>query len=1203
MTLKTIIIIFFSLNVSVVFSQWLPEIRLTNDPAQSYTTAHSRCIGAFGNYVHVVWFDERIGNREIFYKRSTDGGITWSSDIRLTFDPNDSFDPSISVDGNNVYVTWTDERDGNYEIYFKNSSDNGLTWGSDRRVTNNNSISYASSISVLNSYIYIVSQDNRDGNAEIYFNKSTNSGITWIETRLTYNSADSFDPSVSSSSNTISVSWTDRRDGFNGEIYYKRSSDGGITWDDDFRLVNDPAFSGHSSIISLNSYVFIVWDDNRYGANNYDIFFKRSTDSGISWSSDTRLTTHPNLSLYPCVTSSGSRVHVVWEDNRNGKNDIYYINSFDNGQTWLNEIQLTYDQEYSYLPSISVSNSMIHVVFEDDRNINLEIYYKRNPNGSISPPTNPPLLISPPNNSNNISLNPLLDWDSVSNANSYNCQVSIDNNFSSLVLDSSVSTTQIPVPSGRLNNNTQYFWRVRGANSGGYGPWSIVWNFRTLQSLITNPSLFEKWISGEIDTIRWSGTNWNLINIKLTLNFGTPLQSNYTIATGIPSGSQSYIWNIPESFLSFRTKVIIENNLNPSEKIESDIFRLKSYLLTKINPDSTYYEYRKDRDQWGFWNVPEQMWPFSWWIQFNYQFGIDPFTGMPYSLSQGGFTFLKALPWQFPDWVSWVRAFTVNQSYVSLEHAIYSPLALSKWKSRKKSWDGSCFGLAISNALVFRNKSSFYNKFPSFPQFTDPIEIQASDEVRRTVNELFCYQFGQPHINHIIQHGNNTVNQTLRDLKKMLSGENDTVKTLSFYSQDLKGGHAVVAYKLKKDITTQNKYYLYIYDNAYPQSDSVIIIDTNANSGHGTWHYGQQPFNDWGGNKYFFLMDPITKYLSNPIFDDQNQNALSDTILQITNNSSSSLIIKDQYGRFTGHTLDTNLLNIPGSFPLITFNSTRSSPYGYSLNYDLYSVDMTGFLQDTVEIFFFTNNSVYIYERHSAFFSQTDLLSFENGLTAKNIDSTTKNVNLSNIFKETNNEKQIVIRELPLTITDSAKVIGLDSNKQRLVNFGNQKTYNIQLSYSASSGLGEFEAYNLLIPTNSSHLFIPNWSNLYNSQLIILVDIGNNGTIDDTLRVDNQIIGVENEGIVLPREYALNQNYPNPFNGNTFIVFDIVEPQEVKLAIYDILGSEVSTLVNNKLNAGRYKAIWNADNFASGIYFYSIKAGDYTATRKMVLVK
>ncbi len=91
--------------------------------------------------------------------------------------------------------------------------------------------------------------------------------------------------------------------------------------------------------------------------------------------------------------------------------------------------------------------------------------------------------------------------------------------------------------------------------------------------------------------------------------------------------------------------------------------------------------------------------------------------------------------------------------------------------------------------------------------------------------------------------------------------------------------------------------------------------------------------------------------------------------------------------------------------------------------------------------------------------------------------------------------------------------------------------------------------------------------------------------------------------INIPGTYALYQNYPNPFNPTTNIKFDIAKASNVKLVIYDILGREVRTLVNEFKNPGAYEMKFDASNFASGTYFYRIEAGDFVEIKKMVLVK
>jgi hypothetical protein len=91
------------------------------------------------------------------------------------------------------------------------------------------------------------------------------------------------------------------------------------------------------------------------------------------------------------------------------------------------------------------------------------------------------------------------------------------------------------------------------------------------------------------------------------------------------------------------------------------------------------------------------------------------------------------------------------------------------------------------------------------------------------------------------------------------------------------------------------------------------------------------------------------------------------------------------------------------------------------------------------------------------------------------------------------------------------------------------------------------------------------------------------------------------------RVYSLNQNYPNPFNPSTQITYSIAKAGNVSLKVYDVIGREVATLVNGQQAAGTYDVSFNAANggrsLASGVYFYRLEAGTFTATHKMMLLK
>ncbi|NWF88707.1 MAG: T9SS type A sorting domain-containing protein [Ignavibacteriaceae bacterium] len=116
------------------------------------------------------------------------------------------------------------------------------------------------------------------------------------------------------------------------------------------------------------------------------------------------------------------------------------------------------------------------------------------------------------------------------------------------------------------------------------------------------------------------------------------------------------------------------------------------------------------------------------------------------------------------------------------------------------------------------------------------------------------------------------------------------------------------------------------------------------------------------------------------------------------------------------------------------------------------------------------------------------------------------------------------------------------------------------------------------------------------------------GWVIDDLEIQDRLVRVENEINNIPKEYSLAQNYPNPFNPTTTIKFSV--PCEgakcivpVQLKIYDALGKEVRTLVNETKSSGNYEVLFDAADLATGVYYYRLKAGNFTETKKMVLIR
>ncbi|HPN39053.1 MAG TPA: T9SS type A sorting domain-containing protein, partial [Melioribacteraceae bacterium] len=90
---------------------------------------------------------------------------------------------------------------------------------------------------------------------------------------------------------------------------------------------------------------------------------------------------------------------------------------------------------------------------------------------------------------------------------------------------------------------------------------------------------------------------------------------------------------------------------------------------------------------------------------------------------------------------------------------------------------------------------------------------------------------------------------------------------------------------------------------------------------------------------------------------------------------------------------------------------------------------------------------------------------------------------------------------------------------------------------------------------------------------------------------------------VNPTTFNLSQNYPNPFNPSTTINFSIPKSTNVKITIFNAIGKEIAVLVNGNFESGEHNVVWNADNVSSGMYFYKMEAGNFTSTKKMMLIR
>jgi hypothetical protein len=332
---------------------WDPPITLTSTKASAFTS-----IAADGTAAQIVWGDNATGVTEIWQCSSHDSGQSWTTPIQISSSPYDSWVPNVALQGDRVITSWVDYKDANEEEYQRVSNDGGSNWSAIARRTNQPADSWAPSVAIAGDVVHLFWFDRRDSAySDVDVEQPLDDAAALIG--ITVEPIPPRDPAVYylddftnrlgrkvSAIMTAAPAWVmgggslaqlqgllqQYQDRFvtwetSWEIYYARSSDGGVTFGPDTRMTTAPGLSQRPSVVAIGDLVDVVWfdgRDNTSDASDTEIYYKGSTDGGLTWSDDLRLTTTPGTSTLASIAATADRVHVVWYDARDGNNEIYY---------------------------------------------------------------------------------------------------------------------------------------------------------------------------------------------------------------------------------------------------------------------------------------------------------------------------------------------------------------------------------------------------------------------------------------------------------------------------------------------------------------------------------------------------------------------------------------------------------------------------------------------------------------------------------------------------------------------------------------------------------------------------------------------------------------------------------------------------------------------------------------------------------------
>ncbi|MDQ6865429.1 MAG: glycoside hydrolase [Thermoproteota archaeon] len=358
-------------------------------------------IAISGKNLYIIWSDYSLGAAEIFFTKSTDNGTSFSSPLALGTSFGAVGETRLAASANNVYVMWIGSAN-NVDagaVLFKTSTDNGSTFGNTTSLSNKG-IASKPEMSLAGNSVYVVWYNTTlqaSGNVvddEILFAKSTNSGARFSSPINISNNPNSFSarPQVAALGRNVYVAWFESGPSHSLNIantYFARSIDAGVTFSTPIKLSNNGPANNYNltsaspkiafSNFSNNNNVYVLWtyvsSFPSSTPQNTDVFFSRSIDAGVTFSSPFNISNNPGLSgdASMIVSTNPKNIHtdevnVMWLDDTGGKSgerNVYFSQSTDNGASFGNPINLSNTQGSSLLSQMVISGNNLYLTWAE----------------------------------------------------------------------------------------------------------------------------------------------------------------------------------------------------------------------------------------------------------------------------------------------------------------------------------------------------------------------------------------------------------------------------------------------------------------------------------------------------------------------------------------------------------------------------------------------------------------------------------------------------------------------------------------------------------------------------------------------------------------------------------------------------------------------------------------------------------------------
>ena len=285
------------------------------------------------NNVYVVWADDTNVNKQIYFKKSNNGGNSFGEQMLLSDSNSNAFNQEISSFGDNVYVVWLEKVPyGPYRIMLASSNDGANTFHKPITLSENAVAQTFPKISSFDGHVYVVwnVEDQPNTRSGVYFISSTDNGMTFGNiSKLNMAEKDFGEPQIASSGNQIYVIWGGSDTNKLSSISFIKSDDNGRTFSD-LRKINETEHgrlnepSNVEIIADQKDRVFIAWQDRIDSSDKDEIFFASSTDRGETFNGVTNLSNNAGISECPSIIAVEDTVFATWEDLTPGNHEVFF---------------------------------------------------------------------------------------------------------------------------------------------------------------------------------------------------------------------------------------------------------------------------------------------------------------------------------------------------------------------------------------------------------------------------------------------------------------------------------------------------------------------------------------------------------------------------------------------------------------------------------------------------------------------------------------------------------------------------------------------------------------------------------------------------------------------------------------------------------------------------------------------------------------